>query len=126
MSAAKLSAEQARRLHDADVKVKQLRAALDAAERHSRELRERYRARVPLSTDPTEAAKGVRSAVVGGVSIRISPQVSGDYFSLSAYRAAGHAVTAEMREAITAGKPFDRWTLKPAAGPKKLNAVEPA
>ncbi len=64
--------------------------------------------------------------MVGGVSIRITPQESGERFSLTAYREAGHEVTPEMQDAISPGKPFDRWTLKPAAGPKKLKAVEPA
>jgi hypothetical protein len=125
MSAAKLSAEQARKLHDADVKVKKLRAQLEDADKESRALRARYRERVPLSDKPEEAADGIRVATVGGVSIRITPQESGERFSLTVYREAGHEVTPEMQEAITPGKPFDRWTLKPAAGPKKLKAVEP-
>lgn len=120
-----LSAEQARKLHDADVAVKKLKARLEDAETHSRGLRARYRDRVPLSENPEEAANGIRVAMVGGVSIRITPQESGERFSLSVYREAGHDITPAMREAITPGKPFDRWTLKPAAGPKKLKAVEP-
>lgn len=121
----KLSADQARKLHDADVAVKKLKAALQAADKHSRELRDRYRDRVPISSDPKEAADGIRATTVGGVAIRITPQTSGEHFSLTVYREAGHEITAEMQEAISPGKPFDRWTLKPAAGPKKLKAVEP-
>lgn len=124
-TAPKLSADQARRLHDSDVAVKKLRAQLEAAVDHDRELRARYRDRVPLSEKPDEAANGVRVATVGGVAIRIYPQVSAETFSLKRFLEAGHAITAAMREAMSDGKPFDRWTLKPAAGPKKLNAVEP-
>lgn len=124
-TAGKLSADQARKLHDADVAVKKLKAALEEADKHSRELRDRYRDRVPISSDPKEAADGIRAATVGGVAIRITPQTSGERFSLTVYREAGHDITPEMQDAITAGKPFDRWTLKPAAGPKKLQAVEP-
>lgn len=124
-TAPKLSADQARKLHDADVAVKKLKTALEAADKHNRELHDRYRGRVPLSEKPEEAADGIREAMVGGVAIRICPARSGESFSLKTYREAGHPITPEMREAISPGVPFDRWTVKPAAGPKKLKAVEP-
>ncbi len=121
----KLSADQARKLHDADVTVKRLRAQLEDAERHLGELKDRYRDRIPVSDDPEEAAKEIRVATVAGVTIRVAPFVSADSFSLRRYTDLGHQITAAMREAIKAGKPYDRWTIKAAAGPKKLGAVEP-
>jgi hypothetical protein len=124
-TAPKLSADQARKLHDADVAVKRLRAQLDAQEKHLRELQDRYRERIPVSDDADEAAKGIRITTVGGVVIRVAPAVSADSFSLKRYVDAGHQITAAMREAIRPGKPYDRWTIKAAAGPKKLGAVEP-
>jgi hypothetical protein len=124
-AAPKLSADQARKLHDADVAVKRLRAQLEAAEKHLGELKDRYRDRIPLSDDLDEASKGIRVATVSGVTIRVAPAVSADSFSLKRYTDLGHAITAAMREAIKAGKPYDRWTIKATAGPKKLNAVEP-
>ncbi len=123
--APKLSADQARKLHDADVFVKRLRAQLEDAQKHLGELQDRYRDRIPVSEDLEEAAKGIRVAIVAGVIVRVAPAVSADSFSLRRYTDAGHAVTPEMREAIKPGKPYDRWTIKAAAGPKKLNAVEP-
>lgn len=120
-----LSADQARRLHDADVKVKQLRAQLEDAERKLGEVKDRYRDRIPLSDDINEAAKNIRVTTVAGVTIRVAPSVSADSFSLKRYVDAGHQITDEMREGITTGKPYDRWTIKAAAGPKKLGAVEP-
>ncbi len=89
------------------------------------ELRGRYRNRVPLSDDIDERAKGVRKTVVGGVKIRLSPSISGESFSLKRYRELGHKITSAMVDAINAGKPYDRWTVTAAAGPKKIDAVEP-
>lgn len=125
-TAPKLTADQARRLHDADVMVKRLAAQLDDAKKHLGELEKRYIERIPVSEDLEEAAKGIRLAIAGGVSIRVAPMVSADSFSLKRYVDAGHQVTDEMRDAIKPGKPYDRWTIKPAAGPKKLGAVEPS
>lgn len=124
-TATKLEARQARVLHDADVAVKQLEAKLDDAKAKRAELFARYRDRVPLSDDATEAAKGIRTATIGGVIIRVAPSVSADSFSMKRYVDAGHAITAAMLEAIKPGRPYDRWTIKAAAGPKKLGAVEP-
>lgn len=124
-TAVKLSAEQARKLHDQDVLVKKLRAQLEIAEEKLGDLEDRYRARIPLSEDGEEAAKGILATTVGGVAIRVAPCVSADSFSMKRYTDAGHAVTPAMRDAIKPGRPYDRWTIKPAAGPKKLNAVEP-
>ncbi len=121
----KLSAEQARKLHDADVVVKRLRAQLEDAQKNLGDLQERYRDRIPVSQDPDEAAKGIRVTLVAGVVVRVAPSVSADSFSLKRYTDLEHQITAAMREAIKPGKPYDRWTIKAAAGPKKLNAVEP-
>lgn len=125
-TAPKLSAEQARRLHDADVAVKRLDAALAEAKKDLGKLKDRYLERIPVSEDLKEAGKGIRVTTVGGVVIRVAPSVSADSFSLKRYVDAGHAITAAMREAIKAGTPYDRWTIKAAAGPKKLGAVEPS
>lgn len=129
MSAAttpKLTADQARKLHAADVDVARLKVALETAETRLKDLRSSYRERVPLSDDAAERAKGVRECTVAGVTVRVYPLVSGDYFSLTDYKKAGHGVTDEMREHIKPGKPYDRWTVKDASGPKHLDAVEPA
>lgn len=125
-TASRLSAEQARRLHDADVKVKRLDAALLEAKKDLGKLKDRYIDRIPVSEDLEEAAKGIRVATVGGVSIRVAASVSADSFSLKRYVDAGHAITAAMREAIKPGTPYDRWTIKATAGPKKIGAVEPS
>lgn len=121
----KLTAATARKLHDAEVAVAQLKAQLELAEKSRDELRAKVRDRVPLAADPQDAAKGIREAIAGGVIVRIAPAVSGESFSLKRYVEAGHRITAAMRDAISSGRPYDRWTVKPAAGPKKIGAVEP-
>ena len=121
----RLSAEQARKLHDADVAVAKLRAQLKIAEKTLNELEERYHPRIALSDDPGEAAKGIRVAEAGGVHVRVAPFTTAERFSLKAYREAGHKITAAMRDCISAGKPAARWTIKAVDGPKKLGAVEP-
>jgi hypothetical protein len=121
----KLSADQARKLHAADVDVARLRAQLEKAENHQRELRARYRDRVPLSEDLEELNRGVRTCEVGGVTVRVTPMVSAERFSLTGYKAAGHGITPEMREHISDGKPYDRWTIKDSRGPAHLDRVEP-
>lgn len=122
----KLSADQARKLHAADVDVARLKLALEAAEQRREDLRQAYRDRVPLSEDLEERAKGIRTTVAGGVTVRVFPLVSAARFSLTEYTKAGHGITDEMREHISPGKPYDRWTVKAVAGPKHLDAVEPA
>jgi hypothetical protein len=124
-TATKLTADQARRLHAADVDVARLKAQLEEAEKHQKDLRGKYRDRVPLSDDLEERAKGIRACVVGGVTVRIFPMVSAERFSLSAYKAAGHGITPEMREHLSDGKPYDRWTVKDSRGPAHLDRVEP-
>lgn len=121
----KLTAAQARKLHDTEVAVLQLEAQVKLAKATRDELRERYRDRLQLSADPKEAEKGILTAIAGGVIVRVSPTVSADSFSLKRYTDLGHQVTAAMREAIAPGKPYDRWTVKAQAGPKKIGAVEP-
>lgn len=116
MPAAKLSPKQARRLHELDADVKRRRAALEEAERQLADQRDRVRSRVPLSSDKDERKRKIRSAVVGGIGIRITPTTSGDSFSLRTYRDAGHEITPEMKEAITPGKRHDRWTVKEVDG----------
>lgn len=122
---AKLSADQARRLHSADVQLRRAKASLEDAGRHMADLQERYRDKIPLSDDVDEAAKGILTTEVAGVTVRVAPTVSADSFSMRRYTDAGHHVTDEMREAIKAGKEYDRWTIKATAGPKHLDAVEP-
>lgn len=121
----KLDARQARVLHDADVHVKRVRAQLQEAEEKLAEIKVCYRDRIPGSPDLEEAQKGICIATVGGVTIRVAPAVTADSFSLKRYTDAGHPVTDEMTEAIRPGRPYDRWTIKATAGPKKLDAVEP-
>ncbi len=122
----KLTADQARKLHAAEVAAARLKLALEGAEQERDKLRERYRNRVPLSENHEERAKGVRTTVVAGVTVRIFPLVSAERFSLKDYTKSGHGITPEMREHISEGKPYDRWTVKAAAGPKHLDAVEPS
>lgn len=124
-TATKLNASQARALHRAEVEATRLKVALAEAEKARDQLRERYRDLVPLSTDVDERAKGVRETEVAGVTVRIFPRVSGESFSLSDYKKAGHGVTDEMREHIKPGRPYDRWTVKDARGPAHLDRVEP-
>ncbi|HEX6025944.1 MAG TPA: hypothetical protein VFZ00_28390 [Solirubrobacter sp.] len=118
----KLTTSQARALHDAEVAVKNIKAALEAAEAKRETLRVRYLELIPLSDDPEERAKGVRAITVGAFKIRVTPQVSGDFFRLSKYLAAGHKLTAQMREHVAPGRPFDRWTVNGPA--KRSDAVE--
>lgn len=112
MAQPKLTADQARRLHEADQAAARARVELERANKKLTELRDRYRPRVPLSTDKAEREKGVRVTAVAGISVRVTPASSGERFSLSKYKEAGHEITAEMRDAITSGKPYDRWTVK--------------
>jgi hypothetical protein len=124
-AAPKLTAATARKLHDAEVAVAQLEAQLELAKAARAKVREKVLPRVPLSPLPEEAAKGIRETIAGGVIVRVAPAVSGESFSLKRYVEAGHRITAAMRSAIAPGRPYERWTVKPAAGPKKLGAVEP-
>ncbi len=121
----KLSAAQARQLHDADVEVAKLKAALEIAEETVKQLRARYKPRLVPSEDPKDAGKGVLVGSAGGITIRVSPSVSGDFFKLRDYKLAGHPVTPAMAEHISAGRPYDRWTTKLVDGPKRHDAVEP-
>jgi hypothetical protein len=120
----KLTASQARKLHDAYVAVKQLEAQLRVAKDTLGGLEDSYRERIPLSPEPLEAASGIRAIEAGGVTIRVTPFTTGERFSLKAYRELGHEVTEEMRAAITPGQPAEKWTIKAAKGPKKIGAVE--
>lgn len=113
---ATITASQAKQLLRADDEVRKRRAQLEEAERDREEVRKRLRPRVPLSSKKEEKAKRVRAVTIAGISIRISPAESGSRFSLSRYREAGHQVTEEMKDAITPGKPYDRWTVKAPAG----------
>jgi hypothetical protein len=115
----RLTAQQARQLHDADVEVAKLKAALDIAESTVKELRARYKPRLVPSEDPKDAGKGVLVASAGGITIRVSPSISGDFFKLRDYKLAGHKVTPEMAEHISPGRPYDRWTTKLLEGPKR-------
>lgn len=124
-TAPQLNAPQARALHRAEVEVTRLKTQLAEAEKVRDELRERYRELVPLSADVDERVKGIRAAVVGNVTVRIHPMVSGERFSWRDYKLAGHPVTDEMRAHIHDGKPWDKWTVKDARGPAHLTRVEP-
>jgi hypothetical protein len=120
----KLSASGAMALHVADVTVAKLKAAAKLAEETRALIQERYRASIPLSEDPKEAAGGIRAAEVGGISVRVTPVDGSERFSLKDYREAGHEVTPEMRDAISTSKPFERWTVKDVRGPRRADAVE--
>jgi hypothetical protein len=120
----KLSASGAMALHVADVTVAKLKAAAKLAEETRALIQERYRASIPLSEDPKEAADGIRAAEVGGISVRVTPVDGSERFSLKDYREAGHEITPEMRDAISTSKPFERWTVKDVRGPRRADAVE--
>ncbi len=119
----KLTADQARRLHAAEIRFAKAKLEFEGAKEDRDEVRARYLDRIPLSEKPDERAKGVRVCTVAGIKIRVTPQVSGDYFNLSGYRSAGHVVTMAMGAHITEGKPYDRWTV--SGPPKSADAVEP-
>ena len=121
--ARKFTATQAKALDRAETRVATAKAELEAAEEARRELRDRYHDLVPVSEDPEEAAKGIRVAAAGGITVRIAPMVSGETFRFREYKLAGHPVTPEMAEFLKDGKPYDRWTVR---GPRKTaDAVEP-
>lgn len=122
----KLSAQQARQLHDADVEVGKLKAALEIAERTREDLRDRYKSRLVPSEDPKDAGKGVLVGSAGGITVRVTPAVSGEFFRFRDYKLAGNPVTPEMAEHVSPGRPYDRWTTKLLEGPKRHDAVEPA
>jgi hypothetical protein len=122
----KLTGTGAMALHVADVTVSKLKAALELAEETRALIQQRYRDAIPLSEDPKEAADGIRSLEVGGIKVRITPVAGSERFSLKDYKAAGHQVTAAMRDAITTSKGYDRWTVKDVRGPRRADAVEPA
>lgn len=111
---ATITATQAEQLLEAEAAVRRYRAELDDAERRLAEVRKGLRTRVPLSTKQDEKKKKIRAAVIGGVSIRVTPSRTGPRFSLRRYKEAGHEVTPEMKEAITPGRDYDRWTVKAA------------
>lgn len=122
----KLTAARARQLHDAEVAVAKLEANLKIARETRDVLRAKVLPKLGPATDPEDADNGVLEGTAGGVSIRATLKSSGESFSLKRYRELGHQVTAAMREAIAAGRPYRQWTVKPVAGPKKIGAVEPA
>lgn len=124
MTQPKLTAAQARKIHDADVRWQKAKLEAEEAETALKALRKRYRDRIPLSEKAEDAAKGVREIVRAGIHIRVTPSVSGESFSLSKYREKGHKVTKAMREAIGGKTPYDRWTVN--GPPKTHDAVEPA
>jgi hypothetical protein len=113
---ATITADQAKDLLEAEASVQTLKAELEAAEEKRQELRKELRSRVPLSRDKDEKGKRIRSVAIGGIKVRITPSMSGERFSLKRYREAGHKITKEMRQAITSGRPYDRWTVKKASG----------
>jgi hypothetical protein len=122
----KLSAAQAKQLVTAEVEAAKLKAELEAANRRVAELRERFKPRLAPSEDPKDAGKDVLVAEAGGFLIRCATFVGGDYFSLKAYREAGHEITPAMAEHIHSGDPRERWTWKDLRGPRHPDAVEPA
>lgn len=121
----KLSASQARKLEQAEVRAAKLKAELDEAEGERNELRARYKARLPQSDEPKDRGKNVCQAIAGGILVRVSSFLGGEYFSVADYREAGHTVTPEMQMFISRS-PRERWTVKSIKGPKTSRAVEPA
>jgi hypothetical protein len=119
----KLTASQAKALDRAETRVATAKAELEDAEAERQTLRDRYHDLVPLSDDAEEAAKGIRVAAAGGITVRIAPMVSGETFRYRDYKLAGHPVTPEMAEFLKDGKPYDRWTVR--APRKTADAVEP-
>jgi hypothetical protein len=109
---ATITKSQAERLVEAEAAVRRAEATLESAERERREIRERLISKVPLSRDEAERTKKIRTAIVGGITIRVTPSQTGERFSLRRFREAGHEITPEMRKAITPGKTYERWTVK--------------
>lgn len=110
---ATISATQARELVKLDKEVAKHARALDRAQERQRELRDELKRGVPISRKPEERKKRIRACVVDGIYVRICPSRTGDRFSLKIYTEAGHEITPAMQEAITPGKSYDRWTVKP-------------
>lgn len=121
----KLNAAQARALALAEVTYDKLAAALAEAKKARNELRGRFKARIPPSTDPKDADKDVRQVEAGGFRIRVSTFDGGEYFSLKDYREAGHPITPEMEPHVHDGEQREKWTVKALAGPKRPDAIEP-
>jgi hypothetical protein len=121
----KLTAALARRLHDAEVQVGKLAASLETATEERDKLRERCWPRLQPAADEADAAKGIREGTAGGVKVRVCPIAGREYFDFAGYKEA-HGLTAAMRKFLQRAKPSKRWTVKPAGGPKKIGAVEPA
>ena len=121
----KLTAEQARKLAEAEIALAQARAVLEQREKAAKELRDRYRGRLAPSDDPKDAGKDVLVGEAGGWQIRVTSFMGGDYFSLKDYLAAGNKITAAMRAFVTRGQRRERWTVKRTKGPYKPGSVEP-
>lgn len=120
----KLTASQARALHRAEVDVARLKVALETAEKRRDDLRGTYRELVPLSEDLEERAKGVRTAAVGGVIVRITPIEGQENFSIERFLANGGS-KAVLEPGMKLGRGYDRWTVKDARGPSHIDRVEP-
>lgn len=119
----KLTADQARKLHDAEVAHDQLKAQLDIAKKTRDELRGKYRPRLELAKDAAAALKGTLQAISGGIAVQATPSAGGETFSLKDYRTAGHKVTPEMQPFIKAGGTRWTWTVRSIAGPKRHDAA---
>lgn len=109
----KLSAKRAQALLDAEQTVRRRRAELEAAEEDLDVQRRKCRPQLPASTHRDDKGKRVRALTIGGVSIRVTPAMTGERFSLKRYKEAGHKITPEMKkDGISPGHAYDRWTVK--------------
>lgn len=120
------TARDARAIAEAENRVAKLAAQLELATEERNRVRARVLPRLPPSADAAEREKGVRQATAGGFRIRVSPVDGHDMFSLKCYLQRGHELTEQMREAMKRTSSFERWTVKPIAGPARPGAVEPA
>lgn len=122
----RFTARDARAIAEAENRVAKLAAQLELATEERSRVRARLLPLLPPSADAAERDKGVRQATAGGFRVRVSPVAGHDMFSLKRYLQRGHELTEQMREAMNRTRGFERWTVKPVAGPARPGAVEPA
>lgn len=121
----KLGAREVRAIVDAEIAAAKAKAEHDRLAGARDELRERYKPRIPPSSEAKDVGRDVRQVEAGGLRVRVSTFAGGEYFSLKEYREAGGQITAAMEPHVHAGDPRERWTVKDLAGPKRPDAIEP-
>lgn len=99
----KLTAAQAREIVAAEAKYSEAKAAMETAKEERDAVRAKHKDRAPL---------GEWIIVKGVAQIRRRTKGTGERFSLSKYRAAGHKLTKAMAPFVSSGS-YDEWDVKP-------------